>query len=58
MGQEIVHIILGMGSANVRRRYYVTSSLIGQAHTQNDFWIASSEKKVVWVRQPFGLWYA
>ena len=29
-------IILGMGSANESRRYYVTPSLIGQAHTQND----------------------
>ena len=29
-------IILGMGSANERRRYNVTSSLIGRAHTQND----------------------
>ena len=29
-------IILGMGSANERRRYNVTSSLIGWAHTQND----------------------
>ena len=28
-------IILGMGSANERRRYIVTSSLIGWAHTQN-----------------------
>ena len=27
---------LGMGSANERRRYIVTSSLIGWAHTQND----------------------
>ena len=25
-----------MGSANERRRYYVTPSLIGRAHTQND----------------------
>ena len=25
-----------MGSANERRRYYVTPFLIGQAHTQND----------------------
>ena len=25
-----------MGSANERRRYYVTSPLIGRAHTQND----------------------
>ena len=29
-------IILGMGSANERRRYYVTPPLIGRAHTQND----------------------
>ena len=29
-------IILGMGSANERRRYNVTWSLIGWAHTQND----------------------
>ena len=29
-------IILGVGSANERRRYYVTPSLIGRAHTQND----------------------
>ena len=28
-------VILGMGSANERRRYNVTSSLIGWAHTQN-----------------------
>ena len=31
-------INLGMGSANERRRYNVTSSLIGWAHTQNDPW--------------------
>ena len=29
-------IILGMGSANERRRYIVTPFLIGWAHTQND----------------------
>ena len=29
-------IILGMGSANERRRYFVTSFLISWAHTQND----------------------
>ena len=29
-------IILGMGSANERRRYIVTSSLIGRAHDKND----------------------
>ena len=33
-------IILGMGSANERRRYIVTASLIGWAHTQNDRWAA------------------
>ena len=27
--------ILGMTSANERRRYYVTPTLIGRAHTQN-----------------------
>ena len=32
----IMRIILGMGSANERRRYIVTSFLIGWAHTQND----------------------
>ena len=31
-------IILCMGSANERRRYNETSSLIGWAHTQNDPW--------------------
>ena len=31
-------IILGMGSANGKKRYNVTSSLIGWAHTQNDSW--------------------
>ena len=29
-------VILGMDSANERRRYYVTPPLIGRAHTQND----------------------
>ena len=29
-------IILGIGSTNERRRYNVTTSLIGWAHTQND----------------------
>ena len=28
-------IILGVGSASERRRYYVTPPLIGWAHTQN-----------------------
>ena len=31
-------LILGMDSANERRRYNVTSSLIGWAHTQNEPW--------------------
>ena len=29
-------IVLGMSSANERRRYNVTTSLIGWAHTQDD----------------------
>ena len=29
-------ILLGIGSANERKRYYVTAYLIGQAYTQND----------------------
>ena len=33
---EYTGIILGMDSANERRRYIVTSSLIGWVHTQND----------------------
>ena len=33
-----VRIILGMGSANERRRYNVTPSLIGRAHIQNDWY--------------------
>ena len=35
---ECIHIglILGMDSANERAWYYVTPSLIGRAHTQND----------------------
>ena len=32
----ITGIILGMGSANKRRRYYVMPSLIGWAHIEND----------------------
>ena len=35
-------IILGMGSANERRRYYVTPSLICRAHTQNAPWFIHS----------------
>ena len=33
-----IWIILSMASANERRRYIVTSPLIGWAHTQNDPW--------------------
>ena len=33
--QYVTGIILGMGSTNERRRYYVTPSFIDQAHTQN-----------------------
>ena len=33
-------IILGKGSANVRRHYIVMPLLIGWAHTQNDLWRA------------------
>ena len=33
-----IGIILGMGSANERRRYNITSCLIGWAHAQNDAW--------------------
>ena len=29
---------MGMGSANDKRRYYLTPSAIGQARTQNDPW--------------------
>ena len=34
-GQTLLGIIMGMGSANDRRRYNVTSSLIGWAHVHN-----------------------
>ena len=34
--KQYLGIILGMGLANERRRYYVTPPLIGRAHTQND----------------------
>ena len=36
LGTKETGLILGMGSANERRRYIVTSSLIGWAHAQND----------------------
>ena len=35
-------IIMGMDSANERRRYNVTSSLIERAHTHNDPWLYNS----------------
>ena len=38
-------IILCMCQANERRRYIVTSSIIGWAHTQNDPWIPGSGTK-------------
>ena len=38
-------IILGLGSANERRRYIVTSSLIGWAHNLNDPWGCSGEQE-------------
>ena len=34
--QNVSGIILVMGSANERRRYNVTSSLVGRAHNQNE----------------------
>ena len=43
----IAGIILGMGSANGRWRYNVTSSLIGWAHAQNDLWTAA-DHTVFW----------
>ena len=39
----VTGIILGMGSANTRRRYNVTSSLIGWAHIQNDLFPVAQE---------------
>ena len=38
-------IILGMGSANERRRYIVTTSLIGWAHHQIDPWTVMQEEQ-------------
>ena len=37
------HDHLGMGSANERRRYIVTSSFIGWVHSQNDFCVRCLE---------------
>ena len=36
---RLAGITQGMGSANERRRYIVTPSLIGSDHTQNDPWV-------------------
>ena len=42
-------VILGMGSANERRHYYVTPSLIGWAHTQNDpCWCSKLSDAIIW----------
>ena len=40
LGSEHVGIILGVGSANERRRYHVTPPLIGYAHTRKNPWYA------------------
>ena len=46
-------IILCMRPASERRRYNVTSSLIGWAHSQNDPWIQwSLARKLVYVMLP------
>ena len=46
MRQESWEIILGMGSANERRRYNVTSSLIGWAHTKTDPHTATKSSQI------------
>ena len=50
-------IILCMSPANERRRYIVTSSPIGWAHTQNDPWAIirfwSNPNRSVWIRATF-----
>ena len=38
VAQYIARIILIMGAANERRRYYVMSSFIGWVNAQNDPW--------------------
>ena len=40
-------IIMHMRPANERRRYNVTSSLIGWAHTQNDLWAANASADAI-----------
>ena len=44
-------VILCMHPANERRRYSVTSSLIGWLHTQNDPWSLYHEQHFVYWRQ-------
>ena len=45
--------LLGMGSANERRRYDVATSLIGRAHTQNDSWSSQgSAMAISWAEPP------
>ena len=72
MGYEkwfVTAIILDMGSVNEIRRYIVTSSLIGWAHTQNEpfivsqgpaghcvsrkVWIESSQQCIIFSLTPF-----
>ena len=43
-------IILVMDAANERRRYIVTSSLIGCTHTQNELWDIQ-DYKVIRIRR-------
>ena len=52
-------IIVGMGSANERRRYNVTSSLIGLAYTHNDPWVSIHNKTwiiciIIWMLRDVG----
>ena len=51
-GQTMAGIILGMSSANERRRYNVTPPLIGRAHTQNDPCHVITESAVTINRHP------
>ena len=52
-------IILWMRPANERRRYIVTSSLIGWAHRQNDPWVSSNITTTKQSIRPFAyiIWY-
>ena len=45
---KLARIILDMGSANERRRYIVTSSLIACGHTKNDPWLAMAFHLILW----------